>query len=132
MAIVDVPSSDRSARLHLSRRLLMELRWSVLAGPFGWAIDQIASYASVELVREEGRHWIVHLFTAIGLLMAASGIAVASNARRSLRSYAPSSIALTPAYVEWIATLGIWLSLAFAIVIVALAIPKWLVSPCLH
>jgi hypothetical protein len=106
------------------------LWWSLGAGPLAWAIDLGLSYVLTQHSCSTGHHYVLHLITAISFLIAASG-AVAGYLQhkrlpREVTEEGPRS--WDRAYFQVL--FGIVLSIAFAVVVIAGAIPRFILSPC--
>ena len=105
------------------------LWWGVLAGAIGFALDEVLSYATVQHSCSTGYHWILHFYTGLGIVLALSGLIAARWCYRRL-----PHTELTEGSVEsrsrWMAIYGIAASIAFILVIIAISIPKWAMSPC--
>jgi hypothetical protein len=108
----------------------LALWWGVLAGPIAFALDETLSYATVQHSCSTGVHGIEHFYTAMGILISLSGVAAAQWCYRRI----PSSVSLehgsTESRSRWMAIYGIAGSIVFILVIIALSIPKWAMSPC--
>jgi hypothetical protein len=102
--------------------------WGVIGGPLAWAIDQGSSYALVQSACS-GMAWPLHLSTAVAILLDASALIAAwrlykiqtSEGVHDRAHHDPS---------RWTGTLGVASSLSFLIVIIAVAMPKWMMSAC--
>jgi hypothetical protein len=108
----------------------LALWWGVLAGPIAFALDETLSYATVQHSCSTGAHGIEHFYTAMGILISLSGVAAAQWCYRRI----PNSVSLehgsTESRSRWMAIYGTAGSLVFILVIIALSIPKWAMSPC--
>ena len=108
----------------------LALWWGVLAGPIAFALDETISYATVQHSCSTGVHGIEHFYTALGILIAFSGLAAAQWCYRRI----PNSVSLEQGSTEsrsrWMAIYGTAASIVFILVVIAISIPKWAMSPC--
>jgi uncharacterized membrane protein YidH (DUF202 family) len=106
------------------------LWWSLGAGPLAWAIDLGFSYVLTQHSCSTGHHYVLHLITAICFLIAASGAVVGylqyQRLPREVTEEGPRS--WDRAYFQVL--FGIVFSVSFAIVVIAGAIPRFILSPC--
>ena len=106
-----------------------ELWWGILIGPVAWVLDQGLSYSIDQHACSTGKFYELHLITAACLLLALSGFLVGLRQLRKVP--AGQDDGGTPRDRSWfMAWLGILLSLEFALVVVAMAVPKVILSPC--
>jgi hypothetical protein len=108
----------------------LALWWGVLAGPIGFALDEVLSYATVQHSCSTGSHWWLHFYTLLGIVLALSGFAAARWCYRRLPENATDTGVMVESRSRWMAIYGSAASIAFVLVIIALAIPKWAMSPC--
>jgi hypothetical protein len=108
----------------------LALWWGALAGPIAFAIDEVLSYAIVQHSCSTGYEWLLHVYTVIALLLSLSGLVAAQWCYRQLPHIASSEEGSVEARGRWMAIYGTASSLAFIVIIIALAIPKWALSPC--
>jgi len=101
----------------------------VLLGPIAWALDEGLSYALEQHSCSTGHVYILHAISIVCFLLALSGAAISWH---QLTIIGPGSEEGGSVRDRswWMARLGIALGLGFALVIVALAVPKFLLSPC--
>jgi hypothetical protein len=107
-----------------------ELWWAILIGPVAWIIDQGLSYSIDQHACSTGKFYLLHIITAASLVLALTGVLVGWRQLRRTPAGANEDGG-TPRDRSWfMAWLGILLSLEFVIVVVAMAVPKILLSPC--
>jgi hypothetical protein len=106
------------------------LWWGVLAGPIGFALDEVLSYAIVQHACSTGSHRLLHFYTVIAILFSLSGFAAAQWCYRHISQDMNGTNDSVLLRSRWMALYGIAASIAFAIVIIAVSIPKWTLSPC--
>ncbi len=107
--------------------------WAMLAcGPIALALDLAVSYPAVRRECITGQHWMVHLITAGAWAFSVAGVLFA---RHALRTQFPSDAwRAGPRTIDrsyFLTYLGLGLSLGFTIVVLAIAIPKLVIGPCL-
>jgi hypothetical protein len=108
----------------------LALWWGVLAGPIGFALDETLSYATVQHSCSTGMHGIEHFYTAMGILISLSGIAAAQWCYRRIPNSVSLELGSTESRSRWMAIYGTAASIVFILVIIAVSIPKWAMSPC--
>jgi hypothetical protein len=106
--------------------LLTRLWAGILAGPLAWATDEVVGYTVTAHECSTGSSALLHALTVSALIMCGIGLLcggstwAASLDPENDRAERIRSMSLS----------GIALSFAFAVVILATAIPKWMLSPC--
>jgi hypothetical protein len=113
-----------------SGRGAQALWWGIFAGPIGFALDEVLSYAIVQHTCSTGYHWLLHFYTLLGVVLALSGFAAARWCYRRLPESATTTGVMVESRSRFMAIYGIASSIAFTLVIIALSIPKWAMSPC--
>ncbi len=104
--------------------------WCMLAGPFAWACDLGFSYVLAQHACSTGHHYVLHLISVICLIIALTGGGAAYVEHNRL----PRDLSdkgrrpLDRAYFQVL--FGAVLSISFAVVIIAGAVPRWIMSPC--
>jgi hypothetical protein len=105
------------------------LWWGLLVGPAAWALDQGISYSIDQHACSTGRYYLLHAITAGCFLLALTG--VVAGWRQLARVPGANEDGGSPRDRSWfMARLGIFMSLGFALVILGLAVPKIVLSPC--
>ena len=102
---------------------------SILAGPTAWAVDLTISYAIVQWTCGGGPPVVLHLITLFALAVIAGG---AFAGWRSLQA-ADSSGAELPQVrqrARFMALFGMTMCALFAMIVVAAAIPRWVLDAC--
>jgi uncharacterized membrane protein YidH (DUF202 family) len=106
------------------------LWWCMIAGPFAWACDLGFSYVLAQHTCSTGHHYVLHLITIICFLIALTGVAAGYTAYNRL----PTEVSdkgrrpFDRAYFQVL--FGVVFSVAFAVVVIAGAVPRWILSPC--
>lgn len=106
------------------------LWWCMVAGPVAWAADLGFSYVLTQHACSPGHHYVLHLITIVCFLLALTGAAAGyteyNRLPREANDHGPRP--LDRAYFQVL--FGIVFSVAFAIVVIAGAVPRWILSPC--
>lgn len=123
-----VPSVD-PAPLPLARRDVL-LWLAVLSGPLAWALDELASYSLAATACDLGTSWLLHLVFVVSLLLALGGAALAHRVGRRLPDGSTAQGGLQASRARFMALAGILLGLSFAIVLVAMEVPNWVLEVC--
>jgi hypothetical protein len=106
------------------------LLWAgVLLGPIAWALDEGLSYSLAQHACSTGHEYVMYVITALSLLLAVGGALIA-RAQLSKVGAGNDDGAGPHHRSWWMARLGIAMGLGFSLVIVAMAVPKILLSPC--
>jgi hypothetical protein len=108
----------------------LALWWGIFAGPIAFALDEVLSYAIVQHTCSTGYLWLLHFYTLLAIVLALSGFASAFWCYRRLPENATTSGVMVESRSRFMAIYGMAASIAFTLVIVALSIPKWAMSPC--
>ena len=104
--------------------------WMMFAGPIAWACDLGFSYVLAQHACSTGHHYVLHLITVVCAAIALSGFAAAWSAYDRLPEEAREEGARPMDRAHFQILFGIVVSLAFTVVIVAEAIPRWILNPC--
>jgi len=92
-------------------------------------LDQGSSYAIAQHACSTSHFYLLHLITGAAFLLALTGVLVAWRQLGPVRNGQEEGG--SPVDRSWfMAWLGILMSLAFALTIVALSVPKIVLSPC--
>ena len=106
-----------------------ELVAGVLLGPIAWMLDEGLSYSLEQHSCSTGHFYILYVISVVSLLIALGGVAIAWR-QLSLVGTGSEEGGSIRDRSWWMARLGIALGIGFAVVIIALAVPKFLLSPC--
>jgi hypothetical protein len=105
--------------------------WAGIAfGPLAWAADEQLSYALTYHACSTGAVWQLHLISVVTLLVALSGAVIAWNCLQALPQSSNDEGGETADRSHFMAIAGMVLSLSFSVLIVAAAIPRFVLSPC--
>jgi hypothetical protein len=120
---------ERTEQLEAPQVSTTELWWGILIGPLAWVLDQGLSYSVDQHACSTGKFYLLHTITAACFILASSGIVVALRQLRKVP--AGEDDGGTPRDRSWfMAWLGILMSIEFAVVVLAMAVPKIILSPC--
>jgi hypothetical protein len=108
----------------------LALWWGIFAAPIAFALDEVLSYAIVQHTCSTGYHGLLHFYTLLAIVLALSGFAAALWCYRRLPESATTTGVMVESRSRFMAIYGIAASIAFTLVIIALSIPKWAMSPC--
>src|SRR5205085_12306932 len=129
------PRGSCEAPLSTQEQLARETRfefygwWGIFAGPIAWAMDEGFSYSVVQHACSTGHFYVLYAATAVFISVALSGFFVALKSylrfpQGELDGGKPHDRA------QFQGILGMIFSLGFLVVILALGVPHWLLSPC--
>ncbi len=114
---------------HDAKQSDTQLWAGVLLGPIAWALDEGLSYALEQRSCSTGHVYVLHAISIVCFLLALSGAAISRHQLSTVGAGSEEGgTVLDRSW--WMARLGIALGLGFALVIVALAVPKFLLNPC--
>jgi hypothetical protein len=102
----------------------------ILAGPLAWATDLTVSYALVKWTCSSQRHALLHGMTAAALAVVAAGAVVSCVALRRTADDRPTDGGKPRQRARFMAVLGLTSCALFALAIIALAIPRWVLDAC--
>ena len=106
------------------------LWFGALAGPLAWILDEGLSYAIAQHACSTGAFYELHVISAGCLALALVGFFVA-RWQYALVPRGADDEGGSPRDRSWfLARFGIASSLGFALVVLALAVPKFILSPC--
>lgn len=110
-------------------RFEFDLWWGIFAGPISWAFDLGCSYTMVQHACSTGHIYVLHIIDAIALLIALSGFHLALKGFRTFPEGEPSG-GKPHDRAHFQSILGMIFSAAFVVVNLAIALPRWILSPC--
>ena len=110
-------------------RMAARLWWGIAAGPIAWGCDLGVSYALAPHVCSTGHFYLLHLITLIALAVALSGFFIAVDNRRRLGG-GDDKGGSTHDRAYFDALVGMGYSSFFSVIIVAGAVPRWILNPC--
>jgi hypothetical protein len=107
------------------------LLWvGVGAGPLAWGLDLGFSYAITQHACSTGHHYLLHLITVLTFLLAGAGLWAAHTAWNELPEEADHERGGALGRSAFLAILGYASSIGFAVVIIAGAVPRWILAAC--
>jgi hypothetical protein len=105
--------------------------WSgILAGPVAWALDLTVGYAIVHWTCNNQRAAVLRAITPAALLLVGLGAVASYVALQRTEGDEPTDGGRPRQRARFMALLGLTLCAFFALTIVALAIPKWVLDVC--
>ncbi len=104
--------------------------WTMFAGPLAWACDLGFSYVLEQHSCSTGHHYVLHVITVVCALLALTGFATGWIAYTAIPHEASDEGARPMDRTHFQVLFGIVLSLAFTVVIIAEAVPRWILHPC--
>jgi hypothetical protein len=120
---------ESAENLNTSRISTAWLWFGVLAGPVAWALDEGISYAIAQHACSTGAFYELHIISAFCLILAAAGFFAARSQFAHVQgAYDEGGSARDRSW--FLARFGMASSLGFALVIIALSVPKIVLSPC--
>jgi len=105
---------------------LARLWIGILAGPLAWAANEVVAYTATAHECSTGSRALFHTLTLTGLICCGIGLIAA----RSVSAIHPQTSDAREERIQSMAISGVTLSIAFAVAIIAMAIPNWILSPC--
>jgi hypothetical protein len=102
----------------------------ILAGPLAWALNLLISYALVKWTCDQGQPAILNLVTLAAVVLVSTGATVSWAALQRTRFDTPSDGGLPRQRARFMALLGLATSAFFFLVIVAGAVPQWMLDAC--
>jgi hypothetical protein len=103
---------------------------AVLAGPTAWAIDLVLSYSLVQWTCGGGPPVVLHLVSLFALALIAGGAFAAWRALQVAPGGAPDDGSEPDQRGRFMALLGLTMCALFAVVVIAAAIPRWVLDAC--
>ncbi len=111
-------------------RGLAWLWFAVLSGPVTWAIDLVTSYALVKWACASRTQVGLHLISLAAIVVIVFGASVAWRCRERVPGGATLDGGSSADRSRFMAVLGLALNLLFFVVIVATAVPRFVIGPC--
>jgi hypothetical protein len=99
----------------------------ILSGPVAWALDEVVGYTATSHECSTGHMLLLHALTGGSLAACALGFICAWIAQQNKSASSQSGPGERRSFM---AHAGMILSVGFALVIIATAIPKWMLTPC--
>ena len=106
------------------------LAWSLVAGFLAWGLDLGFSYVLQRPACVSGHPLWIHLVTAICLIIALSGLALGIRELLLLPRDSTEEGRRPHDRAHFQALLAIGFSVSFAVVVLAGAVPRWILSTC--
>jgi len=106
------------------------LWWSLIAGFLAWGADLGFSYSFAQHACSTGHSYVLPLIAVICFAVSISGFFTGLGLYRKVESDAEEEGKRPHDRAYFQALLGMGLSVGFAVVIIAAAIPHWILRPC--
>lgn len=106
------------------------LWWSLIAGFAAWGFDLGFSYMLERHSCFSGHHYVLHVISVVCFAIALTGFATGLAEFRRIPGTASEEGGTHFDRAHFQALLGMGLSLCFAVVVIAGAVPRWILSPC--
>jgi hypothetical protein len=107
------------------------LWFGILAAPIAWFIDLNVRYQFSSLACSDKRYmWGVHGATVLALIIVVAAFIVSWREWRAAGEETPSGAGQHQARVRFMAICAVATCLSFTLVIIAEAIPSWVLGPC--
>ncbi len=106
------------------------LWWGMFAGPIAWAFDLGFSYSLVQHACSTGHFYVLYLIDGICGAVALSGFFLAYGAYKRFPGDVKEEGGRPQDRAHFQAVTGMLFSLSFTVVILALSLPRWILSPC--
>jgi hypothetical protein len=106
------------------------LWWSLIAGFAAWAFDLGCSYVLEQHSCSTGHHYVLHITSIVCFVIALTGFGTGWMEFRRFPGTTSEEGGSHFDRAHFQALLGMAFSLSFAVVIIAGAVPRWILSPC--
>jgi hypothetical protein len=120
----------RSEQRIQAGRTPLGLRWSLIAGFAAWAFDLGFSYVLERHSCSTGHHYVLHVISIVCLAIALTGFGTGWMEFRRFPGTTSEEGGSHFDRAHFQALLGMAFSLSFALVVIAGAVPRWMVGPC--
>ncbi len=124
------PADSLHATYWDSKKAIALLWFGVFAGPVGWALDVGISYALVQWTCEMDHPNVLHLFSLLGLVFVAAGGAASYWCLARVPSDASNEGGGSADRSRFLAILGLALTAMSLALVIANAVPRFILSPC--
>jgi hypothetical protein len=106
------------------------LSWSLVAGFVAWGADLGLSYMLERHSCSTGHHYWLHAISIVCFVIAVSGLATGLVEFRRFSGTTSEEGGSRFDRAHFQALLGMAFSLSFALVVIAVSVPRWILSPC--
>ncbi|HEX6505722.1 MAG TPA: hypothetical protein VF011_20970 [Terriglobales bacterium] len=104
--------------------------WAMFGGPVAWACDLGFSYVLQQHACSTGHHYVLHVITVVCGVIALTGLLAGMAAYKRIPEDANDHGVRPMDRTHFQVLFGIVFSVAFTIVIIAEAVPRWILHPC--
>ena len=120
----------RSEQIIRGGRTPVGLWWSLIAGFVAWGADLGLSYMLEQHSCSTGHHYVLHIISLVSLAIALTGFGTGWVEFRRFPGTASEEGGSHFDRAHFQALLGMAFSLSFAVVVIAGAVPRWIIGPC--
>jgi hypothetical protein len=106
------------------------LWWSLIAGFAAWGFDLGLSYVLEQHSCSTAHHYVLHVISIVCLAIALTGFGTGCVEFRRFPGTTSEEGGSPFDRAHFQALLGMAFSLAFAVVIIAGSVPRWILGPC--
>ena len=124
------PNSAPASPLAVPPRIEAGEWWAIFAGPLAWALDEGTSYALTQHACSTGHFYVLHLMTIVSLCISISGFWMGLTGYRRLTAKANTHGHQSRDRAFFVSSVGAAMSVFFTVIVVAEAVPRWILSPC--
>lgn len=121
---------DVARRTFDSPRGISALWLSIFAGPVAWAIDLLLSYSLVPWTCGGGPPVVLQLISVFALAIIGAGAFAGWQSLAQVPKGAPSDGSQPDQRAYFMASLGLVMCALFAVIVVAGAVPRWILDAC--
>ncbi|PYP82480.1 MAG: hypothetical protein DMG65_26195 [Candidatus Angelobacter sp. Gp1-AA117] len=111
-------------------RTIAHLWTGILAGPLAWALDEGMSYVLVPHACSTGHYYVLHVMTALCLLIPAAAFLLAWRMYVITPPSSTEDGGDAGSRSHFMAIIGMASSALFFLAIIAEAIPRFILNPC--
>jgi hypothetical protein len=104
--------------------------WALIAGFLAWGLDLGLSYMLEQHSCSTGHHYVLHAISFACFAVALSGFFTGLVEFRRFPGDSKEEGGSRVDRAHFQALLGIAFSLSFAVIVIAGAVPRWILSPC--
>jgi hypothetical protein len=111
-------------------RTPLGLWWSLIAGFAAWGVDLGFSYVLDRHICSTSHHYVLHMISVVSLAIALTGFGTGLLEFKRFPCTTSEEGGGRFDRAHFQAFLGMAFSLSFAVVVIAGAVPRWILGPC--